>query len=118
MGQFYLQNLGQFYMQFDNKGADSAANREVLASQGLGDGIMRKKPKGKPMSYWNRVRNKLISRRRFVTERIFGTLKRTYGLSRARYLGIEKVNGEILIKSIAYNLVSALAKHTLPLPWV
>ena len=68
---------------------------------------MRKKPKGKPMSHWNRVRNKLISRRRFVTERTFGTLKRTYGLSRARYLGIEKVNGEILIKSIAYNLKRA-----------
>ena len=90
-----------------DKGADSAANREALASQGLGDGIMRKKPKGKPMSHWNRVRNKLISRRRFVTERTFGTLKRTYGLSRARYLGIEKVNGEILIKSIAYNLKRA-----------
>ncbi|SMN13928.1 Mobile element protein [Bathymodiolus heckerae thiotrophic gill symbiont] len=41
---------------------------------------MRKKPKGKPMSRWNKVRNKAISKRRFVVERTFGTLKRTYGL--------------------------------------
>jgi len=63
-----------------DKGADSAANREALKRLGLKDGIMRKKPKGKPMTYWNWLRNKLISRRRFVTERTFGTLKRTYGM--------------------------------------
>jgi len=47
-----------------DKGADSAANREALKRLGLKDGIMRKKPKGKPMTYWNWLRNKLISRRR------------------------------------------------------
>ena len=90
-----------------DKGADSAANREALKRLGLRDGIMRKKPKGKPMTHWNWLRNKLISRRRFVTERTFGTLKRTYGMSRARYLGMEKVNAELLLKSISYNLKRA-----------
>ena len=69
---------------------------------------MRKKPKGKAMSHWNRLRNKLISRRRFVTERTFGTLKRTYGLSRARYLGLVKTHAEVIVKSVAYNLKRAL----------
>jgi len=90
-----------------DKGVDSEANREALKQLGLRDGIMRKKPKGKAMSHWNQLRNRLISTRRFVTERTFGTLKRTYGLHRARYVGLEKVNGEILLKSMAYNLKRA-----------
>jgi len=90
-----------------DKGADSAANRHALSEMGLHDGIMRKKPRGKPMTFWNRLRNKLISSKRFVTERTFGTLKRTYGMGRARYLGMDKVNAELLIKSIAYNLKRA-----------
>jgi len=90
-----------------DKGADSAANREALRKLGLHDGIMRKKPKGKPMTFWNKLRNKLISSKRFVTERTFGTIKRTYGMSRARYLGLEKVNAELLLKSIAYNMKRA-----------
>ena len=90
-----------------DKGAESAANREALSRLGLHDGIMRKKPKGKPMTFWNRLRNKLISSKRFVTERMFGTLKRTYGMGRARYLGMEKVNAELLLKSIADNMKRA-----------
>lgn len=91
-----------------DKGTDSAANRRLLKQQGLKDGIMRKKPKGQAMTHWNRLRNKLIGKRRFVVERTFGTLKRTYGLHRARYLGLEKMQAEVLIKSIAYNLTRGI----------
>ena len=87
-----------------DKGADSNNNRAVLKSKGLKDGIMRKKPKGQAMTHWNRIRNRLISQRRFVVERTFGTLKRTYGLHRARYIGLVKTQAEVLMKSIAYNL--------------
>ena len=87
-----------------DKGIDSAANRREVNAHGLKDGIMRKKPKGKPMGHWQRLRNKAISKRRFVVERTFGTLKRTYGLGRARYLSLVKTQAEVMIKSIAYNL--------------
>ena len=50
-----------------DKGVDSASNREQLKQRGLKDGIMRKKPKGQAMSHWNRLRNKLIGKRRFST---------------------------------------------------
>ena len=63
-----------------DKGADANNNRAVLKSKGLKDGIMGKKPKGQAMTHWKRMRNRLISQRRFVVERTFGTLKRTYGL--------------------------------------
>ncbi|AYQ55816.1 IS5 family transposase [Bathymodiolus thermophilus thioautotrophic gill symbiont] len=90
-----------------DKGTASQANSEALKAQKLRDGIMRKKPKGKQMSHWNKLRNKAISKRRFVVERTFGTLKRTYGLARSRYIGLEKVASEVNLKAIAYNLVRA-----------
>ena len=94
-----------------DKGTDSKDNRALLKARGLKDGIMRKKPKGKPMSHWNRLRNKLIGRRRFVVERTFGTFKRTYGLNRARYLGLIKTQAEVILKSIAYNLKRAVNRY-------
>lgn len=90
-----------------DKGAASQANSEALKEKKLRDGIMRKKPKGKAMSHWNKLRNKAISKRRFVVERTFGTLKHTYGLTRSRYIGLEKVSNEVSLKAIAYNLTRA-----------
>ena len=82
-----------------DKGVDSLTNRQQLKAHGLKDGIMRKKPKGKPMGHWQRLRNKAIGKRRFVVERTFGTLKRTYGLGRASYLGLAKTQAEVMMKS-------------------
>jgi len=59
------------------------------------------------MSHWHKLRNTAISKRRFVVERTFGTLKHTYGLARSRYIGLEKVASEVNLKAIAYNLVRA-----------
>ena len=87
-----------------DKGAISKQNQDALKEQGLRDGIMRKKPKGGNMTYWNKLRNKAISKRRFVVERTFGTLKRTYGMGRSRYISLEKVAEEVNLKAIAYNL--------------
>ena len=94
-----------------DKGAASQSNREHLKEKGLRDGIMQKKPKGKAFTPRQKLRNQLISVKRFVTERTFGTLKRVYGLHRARYLGLAKVQAEVLLKSIAYNLKRAINKQ-------
>ena len=94
-----------------DKGVDSKANRKALKERGLKDGIMRKKPKGKKMKPWEKARNRLISKRRFAVERTFGTLKMVYGMARARYVGLEKVKGEMVMKSIAYNMKRALNLH-------
>jgi IS5 family transposase len=90
-----------------DKGVTSRQNQDALKKQGLRDGIMRKKPKGSDITYWNKVRNKAISKRRFVVERTFGTLKRTYGMGRARYISLAKVAQEVNLKAIAYNLTRA-----------
>jgi hypothetical protein len=45
--------------------------------------------------------------RRFVAERTFGTLKRTYSMGKARYISLAKVAQEVNLKAIAYNLTRA-----------
>ncbi len=41
-------------------------------------------------------------------ERVFGTLKQQYDMARASYIGIAKVQGELLLSSLAYNLKRGL----------
>ena len=41
-------------------------------------------------------------------ERIFGVGKRSYGLCRARYRGIERVQGHFCMIAMAYNLRRAV----------
>jgi IS5 family transposase len=42
-----------------------------------------------------------------VVKRTFSTLKRTDGLVRSRYIGLEKVASEVNLKAIAYHLTRA-----------
>ncbi len=53
-------------------------------------------------------RNRLISSVRGIVERSFGTLKQVYGLARASYRGLAKVEGELLLCAMAFNLKKAL----------
>ena len=101
------KNLPEKTAVLYDKGADSNRNREELKKRGLRDGIMRKNPKGKKLGHWEKQRNKIISKYRHVIERVFSTIKRSYGFHRARYIGLDKVTGEAYIKACAYNLKRA-----------
>jgi transposase, IS5 family len=52
---------------------------------------------------WNRAVS--VVRRR--VEKIFGTSKRSYGLGRARYLGLARVSLQVYLTFLAYNLTRA-----------
>jgi IS5 family transposase len=93
---------------YGDKGYPSAANRTLLKQHQCKDGIMRRAYRNKPLTERERVRNKLISKKRHVVERVFGTLKQHYGMARASYLGTLKVQGKLLLLSLAYNLKRAL----------
>ena len=56
------------------------------------------------LPHWQKRRNELIEPIRRAVERVFGTLKRSYGYSRVRYRGLERNAVEMLFKAIAYNL--------------
>jgi len=93
---------------YGDKGYTSAKNRTILKENKWKDGIMRRAYRNKPLTERERKRNRLISKRRFIVERVFGTLKQHYDMARASYLGTAKVQGELLLSSLAYNLKRAL----------
>ena len=88
---------------YADKGYASAANRSEVCKVGLKDGIMDKAVRNKPLSFWQKIRNKLISGRRFIVERAFGDLKRNRRLFRSRYVGMAKVEQEFFLVAFAAN---------------
>ena len=93
-----------------DKGVDSKKNISILKNKKIQNGIMKKATKNKKLSTKEKLRNKLIGAKRFVVERTFGTMKRSYGMDRALYLGTEKVNSQFVLRAIAYNLTRAKNK--------
>ena len=92
---------------YADKGFCSKSNREVLRKRHMKKGIMDKARRSHALTDRQKYRNRLISRVRGIVERGFGTLKRCYGLHRARYLGVLKVEAEFLLAAIAFNLKKA-----------
>jgi transposase, IS5 family len=93
---------------FADKGYTSARNRDVLYDRKLKDGIMDRATRSGPLNRIEQTRNRLISGVRPLVERAFGTLKRGYGFARARYIGIEKVEAELKLIAMAFNLKKAV----------
>ncbi len=99
---------------YADKGFASKANRVLLKDLGLKDGLMEKAVRNKPLSHWQKLKNRLISRRRFIVERAFGTLKRKFMMSRADYQGLQKVEGQLRLKSMCLNLLKAVNAVEMP----
>lgn len=76
-----------------------------LKEMGIKDRIMRRGNKHHPeLPYWERQRNRLISGLRAPMEHVFGTMKRSYGYRRVRYMGLDRNGVELFFKCMAYNL--------------
>ena len=86
---------------YAGKGYTSASNSIFLKQHKCKDGIMNRAYRNRPLTERERSRNKLISKRRYIVERVFGTLKRCYDMARASYLGTAKLQGELLLSSLA-----------------
>jgi len=91
-----------------DKGYASQKNREIAKKNEIKDGIMHKAQKNKPLTSREKLINKLISKKRYVVERTFGTLKRQFRFSRASYAGVRKVQAQITFKAICANLLKAV----------
>ena len=92
-----------------DKAYASKANRDMLRSRHR-DGIMRKAVRGRPLRASEKRFNKLISKRRFRVEQCFGTMKRLFGLHRARYFGLAKTHAQLAMAAIGQNLLKAANK--------
>lgn len=87
-----------------DKGYASAKNRKLLKERKLRDRILSKARKNKPLSEREKLRNKLIGKTRFKVERTFGSIKRWFNATCARYRGLEKMHTQNLMEAMAYNL--------------
>lgn len=97
--------MGDEKMVYADRAYDTHERRRKLKRMGIEDGIMKRGNKHHPeVSERDKERNQLISKVRARVEKVFGTLKRTYGYSRVRYIGLERNATEMWLKCMAYNL--------------
>ena len=90
---------------YGDKAYGSQERSKRLAAMGIEDGLMRRANKHHPvLPEAERLRNARLSKLRAPVEKVFGTLKRSYGYSRVRYAGLERNAAEWFLKCMAYNL--------------
>lgn len=102
-----LKKIGKRYKQkgvFTDKGYKVPANDELLKSENIKNRIQHKAYRNRPLTKWEKVFNKLISKTRWVVERTFGGMKRWFGSGTARYRGIKKMHTQHVLEAICYNL--------------
>jgi len=89
---------------FADKAYDSAKNHKILEKKNIKNGILIKATVKRKLSVAEKMCNRVLSKLRCPIERVFGTMKRTYRYSRARYLGLKKNGLQLAMTSMAYNL--------------
>jgi IS5 family transposase len=93
---------------YADKGYHSVKNKEILELRNLNDRIMYKRKRNEPEDERIVERNKRISKQRYVVERTFGSLKRSYGWSRTRYIGLLKTTFYLQMRCLAFNIKRAM----------
>lgn len=94
---------------YADRAYESGARRRRLRSLGIKDRIMHRSHKHQSeLPHWQKRRNELISPRRELVEKVFGTLKRSYFYSRVRYRSLERNAVEMWFKLMAYNFRKAV----------
>jgi len=78
--------------------------RSLIARTGMADQVQRRGARGHPLSPEGRARNVEIGVTRAGVERIFGHLKRCWGLRRTPYLGLAKTTAWFKIAALGWNL--------------
>lgn len=89
---------------FADKGYVSEENDKILSSKKLKNRILYKAVKNKPLTELKKQINKKISQTRYKIERSFGSIKRWFKASVARYVGKAKTHSQHIIQAICYNL--------------
>lgn len=92
---------------FADKGYASQANRDLLKEKRLKDRIQKKAVRGKALTEREKLFNKLISKVRYKVERTFGSIRRWFSSTQARYRGMAKTHTQHLMEAMAFNLYRA-----------
>ncbi len=86
------------------KAYDDTARRKRLKHQDVLDGILKMGRRNRPLTEWERTWNRYLSVIRSPVERVFGTLKRSYGFRRARYAGLTRNRNHAYLLAMACNM--------------
>jgi len=87
-----------------DRGYDGARLRHHLAARGIGNGVMKRSQKDKPLTPEEAARNHWLAPRRRKVEAVFGTLKRIYRMSRMRYFNQARNALAFGLAMFAFNL--------------
>ena len=94
---------------YGDRAYESKRRRRWLKSRGIDDCIMHRSHKNqRELPDWQKRRNEWIGPVRALVEKVFGTLKRSYGYRRVRYCGLDRNGTEMWFKLMAYNLRKAV----------
>ena len=89
---------------YGDRAYESKRRRAWLKSQGIDDCILHRSHKNQSgLPAWQEERNAEIGPVRALVEKVFGTLKRSYGYRRVRYCGLERNAVEMWLKLMAYS---------------
>ena len=89
---------------YAGKAYHSTARGVRLKKADVMPGILKKGRRNKPLTDWERTWNRYLSTIRSPVERVFGTLKRSYGFRGAAYVGLERTRNQGLLLCRAFNL--------------
>jgi len=89
---------------YADKGYAGAPNREFLALNNIGDGIMRKDNINAKLTDIEITRNKAISKYRYIVEQYFGISHKHDKGYRARFPQIMKNTIDVMFRQFAFNL--------------
>ena len=93
---------------YGDRAYEQKVRRARLRAQGIKDRTMRRANRWQPvLGPWRRKLNRLIARRRGPVEAVFSTLKRHYGLARARYASLRANAGRAFAALTMLNLCRA-----------
>jgi IS5 family transposase len=94
---------------YADKAYDSEQRRAGLRARGIEPRIMHQARRNRPLKPWQTWFNKAVAPIRAGVERLFATMKRTYGHRRVRYLGLARNDVQLQAMCAAINLRRALA---------
>ena len=103
-------NLEDIKVLYTDKGYTSTDNSLWLQANKIGDGIMDKAYRNRPLTYKQKQRNKRISKSRYIVERTNATVKNIFKFSKSKYIGLDKVKNQALLVAVAHNLLKAANK--------
>lgn len=89
---------------YADKAYASKKHDQLLEEKGIENRILHKGKRNQPLSKKQKDQNRQWSAIRSTVERVFGVLKLHHGISKARYLGLERNKTSFMLVAMAYNL--------------